>query len=101
MKKKELGARRKKLLKEYIDNKKIEREETPLVVEENESFFDKTIREETKERLGVELTKEELSELASFEKCKWTLETLWSNQERKKEKKKNQKMTRKTKIKMI
>lgn len=80
MKKKELGARRKKLLKEYIDNKKIEREETPLVVEENESFFDKTIREETKERLGVELTKEELSELASFEKCKWTLDTLWSNQ---------------------
>lgn len=79
MKWKEHGARRINLLKEYINKKKIEREETPLDTD-NINYFEETVRKETKERLGVELTKEELSEIATFERCEWTLSTFGENQ---------------------
>lgn len=71
-------ARKISILKKYIEDKKEERKQNPLDTE-NEDYFEKTIREETKDRLGVELTKEELSEIAGMEKCNWTISKVWDN----------------------
>lgn len=57
----------------------MEREEKPIDTTE-ESSLDEILREESKKRFGVELTRDELIELANFDKCTWTIEKFVENQ---------------------